>query len=606
MADQMQFQRPHPAHLPQNNSNNNTNRPQHPTRYNNNNNNNRTRRKGKYQNGPRQQHHRSQSPPTGPPTSLETTLRELACYDDANESRRRNALDVLEKILYQWSIDLLRADNHNNPWQRPRVAVITFGSYRLGVHRPSSDLDVLALSPPHCTRADFFLSLVDRLDHDQRVTDLHPIPTAYTPVIKFVLQGIQIDLLFARVENANKLFQYQQSQPSLLLRDDEEPIPRNPRIEYSIDNSDLVGQDEAGVRSINGSRVSQCMLSLVPDVNTFRLTLRAVKAWADIHGVQSNVLGFLGGINWAILVARVAMDNPEADAPQLLLLFFKTYSQWKWPEPVTLGEICTEPPPGVMPMAAWNPQVNPRDGLHLMPIITPVFPSMNSSYNIGIPQLRRIQDEMIRAAYALEHARSPGDCTALFRDGGFFRRHSNYLQVNIRARNAEDFLHWFRLCESKMRLLIACLETPEVHAWPFAKFFDRRFGTTHESYFFIALRFAEGVETVDLRYSTSEFLHKINSWEGRKEGMDLSIARVSANDLPSFVLGRATHNKKSNNHNSNNNSSSSNHHNNHHHNNNNNHNYHQQRNKPTINVGLCPRMVPEGGPMSPTKRAKLN
>jgi poly(A) polymerase len=277
------------------------------------------------------------------------------------------------------------------------------------------------------------------------------------------------------------------------------------------------------------------------------------------------------------MMARVAMDNPQAEPPQMLLIFFQTYSQWKWPEPVMLGPICTEPPPGVMPMLAWNPQVNPRDGLHLMPIITPVFPSMNSSYNIGIPQLRRIQDEMCRAAYLLEQSQSnnhPGDCNAIFRDSGFFRRHSNYLQINIRARNAEDFLHWFRLVEARMRLLITSIETPEVQAWPFAKFFDKQYGCTHESYFFIALRFAPGVETVDLRYSTSEFLHKINSWEGRKEGMDLSIARVSADDLPPFVFGEGKANFKKN---------------------------------PTFDISLCPQMVPEGGAMgSPPKRAKLN
>lgn len=552
--------------------------------------------------------------------SLESTLRELGCYDDAQEARRRGALDVLEKILYQWSIDLLRDNGNNNPnsnpWHRPQVAVITFGSYRLGVHRPSSDLDVLALSPPHCTRGDFFDSLVHRLQSDRRVADLHPIATAYTPVIKFVLQGIQIDLLFARLQNATKLFQYQQSQPSLLMRGDHNNDGgppsnhdlRNPRIEYSIDNSDLVGLDAEAMRSINGSRVSQCMLSLVPNVETFRMTLRAIKAWGDIHGVQSNVLGFLGGINWAILVARVAIDNPSADAPQLLKIFFTTYSQWKWPEPVTLGPICTEAPAEVMPMPAWNPQTNPRDGLHLMPIITPVFPSMNSSYNIGIPQLRRIQDEMCRAVYCLENASTPGDCSGLFQDGGFFRRHSNYLQINIRARNAEDFLHWSRLCESKMRLLIASLETPEVQAWPFSKFFERRYGTTHESYFFVALRFAPGVETVDLRYSTSEFLHKINSWEGRKEGMDLSIARVSADDLPTFVVGRGGSRGATNqNHNpANGNGHNNNHH--HHHN----HHHHQQqppqKNKPAIDTTLCPRMVPEqgsGSPGSPLKRAKL-
>ena len=584
---------------------------------------------------------------SGAPPSLEMTLRDRGCYDDNNEPRRRAALETLERILYQWSMDVMMRDSNNNnnnnkkgdtsnntaaptnPWNVPRVALVCFGSYRLGVHKQSSDIDVLALSPPHCTRADFFVPLVDRLGHDSRVTELHPIPSAYTPVIKFVLQGVQIDLLFARLQNATKLFRYQQSQPSMLLRNNSQTMndpmmdasnnnnnnnrkldepPVTSRVEYLIDDSDLVGLDEAGVRSINGSRVSQFMLSLVPNVETFRLVLRAVKGWSDIHGVQSNVLGFLGGINWAILVARVAIDNPQADPPRLLLIFFQTYSQWQWPKPVTLGPICTEPPPEVMPMAAWNPKVNPRDGLHLMPIITPVFPSMNSAYNIGIPQLRRIQDEMCRAAYTLEHPVSghPGDCRGIFQDGGFFNRHHNYLQIKIHARNAEDFLHWFRLCESRMRLLIASLETPEVQAWPFAKFFDRRYGNNHESFFFIAIRFAPAVETVDLRYLTSEFLHKINSWEGRKEGMDLSIDRVAHRNLPPFVTGATKANANAN-HPRNNNSN--------HNSNNNNSNRNNTNNRPSaVDVAmLCPQLgansqigVPGGGGMgqSPPKRAR--
>ena len=571
---------------------------------------------------------------SGTPPSLELTLRDRGCYDDNNEPRRRAALETLERILYQWSMEVMMRDNNNNnkdnnnnnktppsnPWNVPRVALVCFGSYRLGVHKQSSDIDVLALSPPHCTRADFFVPLVDRLGHDPQVTELHPIPSAYTPVIKFVLQGVQIDLLFARLQDATKLVRFQQSQPSMLLRNNSQNMnnpmatevsnnnnrksddpPVSSRVEYLIDDSDLVGLDEAGVRSINGSRVSQFMLSLVPNVETFRLVLRAVKGWSDIHGVQSNVLGFLGGINWAILVARVAIDNPLADPPRLLLIFFQTYSQWQWPKPVTLGPICTEPPPGVTPMAAWNPKVNPRDGLHLMPIITPVFPSMNSAYNIGIPQLRRIQDEMCRAAYTLEHTRHPGDCSGIFQDGGFFNRHHNYLQIKIRAPNAEDFLHWFRLCESRMRLLIASLETPEVQAWPFAKFFDRRFGNHHESFFFIAIRFAPAVETVDLRYLTSEFLHKINSWEGRKEGMDLSIDRVAHRHLPPFVTGATKANANSNHPRSNNNHNI--------HNNNN-----RNNNRPSaVDVAMCPQMgassqmgVPAGGGMgqSPPKRAR--
>ena len=42
-------------------------------------------------------------------------------------------------------------------------------------------------------------------------------------------------------------------------------------------------------------------------------------------------------------------------------------------------------------LPVWNPKVYPKDGTHLMPIITPAYPAMNSSYNVGLPQFRLLQ-----------------------------------------------------------------------------------------------------------------------------------------------------------------------------------------------------------------------
>lgn len=413
---------------------------------------------------------------------------------------------------------------------------------------------------------------------------MHPIASAYTPVIKFVLQcgGIdepkkmlQIDLVFARVTDATKLLEYHSLKAARRKQQQGNAVWSNHQapLEYILDDSDLQDLDEAGVRSLNGARVSQMLLeSVQQDVGKFQLVLCAVKQWAEVRGVYSNVLGFLGGVNWAIMVAWVCERYPDASAALTLQIFFHTFGTWRWNNPVMLKDAIADTPPitnvsrqtRAVKLPAWNPQTNPRDGLHVMPIITPAYPSMNSSYNVDYPQLRRIQNEMIRTSDMFQRHNSNNKTSnkgnnnnnvyrQLFTPSDFFERNKHFLQINIRASNKQDFVEWFRLVESKIRVLVSTLETTEVHACPFGRFFSKPkvVAAAHhnggggaaanntlddfENCFFIALRFAPKIDQVDIRHLTMDFLYKVNTWEGRKSTMDLSIAHITDEDLPMFV-----------------------------------------------------------------------
>lgn len=206
-------------------------------------------------------------------------------------------------------------------------------------------------------------------------------------------------------------------------------------------------------------------------------------------------------------------------------------------------------PQGATELPVWNPKTNPRDATHIMPILTPAYPSMNSSYNVGRPQLKRLTQELQRAEritdVILRHRRSsPRDddddprapsFRDLFRRADFFREHAHYLQVNISARDADDFRAWFGLVESRLRALFVGLDAPDrgVEAFPHAEFFRCGEGATSV---FVALRFAHGVESVDLRDCASDFLRKVNEWKDRRFGMDLTIEHRLRRDLPAFVF----------------------------------------------------------------------
>ncbi|KAG6527846.1 hypothetical protein ZIOFF_009980 [Zingiber officinale] len=68
------------------------------------------------------------------------------------------------------------------------------------VHGPGADVDTLCVGPSYVNQEeDFFIILHDLLDEMEEVSELHPVPDAHVPVLKFKFLGISIDLLYANI-----------------------------------------------------------------------------------------------------------------------------------------------------------------------------------------------------------------------------------------------------------------------------------------------------------------------------------------------------------------------------------------------------------------------
>jgi poly(A) polymerase len=297
-----------------------------------------------------------------------------------------------------------------------------------------------------------------------------------------------------------------------------------------------------------------------------------VKRWARAKGLYSNVLGLLGGVNCAILVAFVCQRYPRAGPATIVGRFFRIFDAWDWPNPVLIND----PAPARSAASSWNPRLNPRDRAHLAPIVTPAHPTMNSSYNVGEPQLRAIRDELkagVEAVYRVERAAAfageePADARAatlrdhwrtLFGPSDFFEAHRHYVQVDVSAGDDDALRRWTAWCESRLRGLVLALDSPGfVRARPYAAPLERasaappadegdisgergECGVRVTRSFFVALNFEDKVKHIDLTPCVREFSQRVNAWDRRTEDMDLELRHTPRDALPLAALVTENH-----------------------------------------------------------------
>uniref|UniRef100_A0A674CDD2 polynucleotide adenylyltransferase n=1 Tax=Salmo trutta TaxID=8032 RepID=A0A674CDD2_SALTR len=368
---------------------------------------------------------------------LTEALKPYGVFEEELELQRRiHVLGKLNTLVKEWIRDV--SETKNLPASVIETVggkIFTFGSYRLGVHTKGADIDALCVAPRHVERTDFFSSFLDKLKEQEEVKDLRAVEEAFVPVIKLSFDSIEIDILFARLA-------LQTIPENLDLRDD----------------GLLKNLDIRCIRSLNGCRVTDEILHLVPNIENFRLTLRTIKLWAKRHNIYSNILGFLGGVSWAMLVARTCQLYPNAVASTLVHKFFLVFSKWEWPNPVLLKQ----PEDCNLNLPVWDPRVTPSDRYHLMPIITPAYPQQNSTYNVSASTRAVMVDEFKQGlSITDEILQSKAEWAKLFEAPNFFQKYKHYIVLLASAPTEKQHLEWVGLVESKIRILVGNLEKNE-------------------------------------------------------------------------------------------------------------------------------------------------
>ncbi|XP_053535729.1 poly(A) polymerase gamma isoform X2 [Ictalurus punctatus] len=465
---------------------------------------------------------------------LMEAMKPFGVFEDEDELNHRLAvLGKLNSFVKEWIAEISESKNLP-PSAVANVGgkIFTFGSYRLGVHTKGADIDALCVAPRHVERSDFFASFFEKLKQHDEIKDLRAVEDAFVPVIKFKFDGIEIDLLFARLA-------LQSIPDNLDLRGD----------------SLLRNLDIRCIRSLNGCRVTDEILYLVPNKENFRLTLRAIKLWAKRRGIYSNMLGFLGGVSWAMLVARTCQLYPNAVAATLVHKFFLVFSKWEWPNPVLLKQ----PEDSNLNLPVWDPRVNPSDRYHLMPIITPAYPQQNSTYNVST-STRTIMSEEFKYGLTVtdEILQGKADWSKLFEPPNFFQKYKHYIVLTASASTEENHLEWVGLVESKIRVLVGNLERNEYitlahvnpQSFPWSK--ESRNDNDFVSMWFIGIIFKKlenaDCVNIDLTYDIQSFTDTVYRQASNinmlKEGMTIEATHVRKKQLHQYLPAELVHRGK--------------------------------------------------------------
>ena len=404
--------------------------------------------------------------------------------------------------------------------KKAKARLVPYGSHMLDVSTIDGDVDALVLAPKFVERdKHFFGELPSFLKEDPNISDIQTIRDAYVPLIKFKYQNLSIDLIFASLDT----------------------VSLDEKLDKLKDDNILMGMDAEMKRSVNGFRVAQKILESVSNVENFRTTLKLVKLWAKSKSIYSNSMGYLGGISWAILVAKICQLFPNFKPNKLLVNFFKFYSEWQWEiYHVQIAEIQYKT---FMPDKQWTPEEKTT-----MMVLTPAFPCMNSTYNVS-PSTLKIISQHIKEGwdiiYRCMSERKMIEWKKVFEKYDFFKKNYHFIEITIcsDAETREQYIKWRSLVESKLRHFTKSFEffefNKQIDIRPYPIPFERDNESSKYSVsYYVAVKLNKEHESlagrIDFAPIAKDFLDNLTSF--RKKEDKLKIFSRKREELPDVVF----------------------------------------------------------------------